>query len=87
MNYVDVANVDRFLDRVKEMNLFSGRSASRSLENMIEMFGAMDLSKDRDVLRRALQGEEVEAPPAMTMKEFKRQWTKEGEENRERWYM
>ena len=43
MNYVDVANVDRFLDRVKEMNLFSGRSASRSLENMIEMFGCYNL--------------------------------------------
>jgi hypothetical protein len=73
MNYVDIANVDRFLNRVRDMSRTVGESGHRATRNIVDMFEGMELTHERGMLAQALQGKEVGMPPSMNMKEFKHQ--------------
>ena len=72
MNYVDIANVDRFMKRVSDLSQASGESGNRALTDILQMFQQMDLTKERETLRKALLGETVIAPPSLSVPEFKR---------------
>lgn len=73
MNYVDIANVDQFLNRVNEMSHTNGMSAHRTMSDIIDMFQRMDLGAEREMLNQALSGEEVDMPPMMDFQMFKNQ--------------
>ena len=80
MNYVDIANVDRFTQRIQDMSQTSGVSVNRALIDIRNMFQTMDLEKDREMLRQALLGEEIEEPTLKTVLEFKNQNDRSGSE-------
>jgi hypothetical protein len=71
MNFVDIANVERFVKTARELSTSAGETVFGWLKNVVGAFERMDLRYERAMLQEALQGGYVVEPPPVTYAEFK----------------